>query len=123
NNLLRREAIVELGDWPRWFIALAAAAVETLAAFTLTPFAVAFSFLVLCLVSAAATAIAFQNLIALPIVEAVVAGFAAIVGTTVFRLFVTDRDKRLLRRNFEFYLAPAVIEKMVGSDHPPQLGG
>jgi adenylate cyclase len=123
NNLLRREAIFELGDGARWLLALAAAAVETLAAFTLTPIAVAFSFLLLCLVTVAATAIAFHNLIALPVVEVAIAGFAAIVATTVFRLFVTDKDKRLLRRNFEFYLAPAVIEKMASSNRPPALGG
>jgi adenylate cyclase len=123
NNLLRREAIVELSDWARWLFALAAAAIETLAALTLSPIAVAFSFLLLCIATAAATAIAFHNLIALPVVEVALAGFAAIVATTVFRLFVTDKDKRLLRRNFEFYLAPAVIEKMTSSNSPPALGG
>ena len=123
NNLMRREAIIELSDRARWPIALAAAAIEALAALTLTPLGVAVSFLALCLISAAATAIAFHNLVALPVVEVCVAGFAAIVATTVFRLTVTDKDKRLLRRNFEFYLAPAVIERMARSNKPPELGG
>jgi len=36
---------------------------------------------------------------------------------------VTDKDKRLLRRNFAFYLAPALIEKMLRSQTMPTLGG
>jgi adenylate cyclase len=123
NNLLRREAIIELSDRARWLFALAGAAIGALAAISFTPVGVAFSFLFLCLVSAAATAIAFQHLIALPLLEVIAAAFAAIVATTVFRLFVADKDKRLLRRTFEFYLAPAVIEKMVRSNKPPALGG
>jgi adenylate cyclase len=40
-----------------------------------------------------------------------------------FRLAVTDRDRRFLRKSFALYLAPAVIEKMMTSSKPPSLGG
>jgi adenylate cyclase len=123
NNLLGREAIIELSDGPRWLLALVAAAIGALAAITLSPVGVASVFLLVCLLSAAATAIAFHYLIALPYLELVAAAFAAIVTTTIFRLFVADKDKRLLRRTFEFYLAPAVIEKLASSNKPPALGG
>ena len=123
NNLLRSEAIAELGDGSRWLIALSGAAIESAATLTLAPAGVALSFLLLCAAAAAATAIAMQFLVAAPVVEVCLAGAIAIVGTTAFRLFVTDRDKRLLRRNFELYLAPAVVERMANADKPPQLGG
>ena len=42
---------------------------------------------------------------------------------TGFRLVVTDKDKRFLRKSFALYLAPAVIEKMLASSAPPALGG
>lgn len=123
NNLLRREAVVELSDRARWLIALGAAALGAAAASRLTPLGVALAYVILCFVSGVATAAAFHDLIALPLIEAALAGFLAIVATTGFRLFVTDKDKRLLRRTFEFYLPRSVIEKLIVSDRPPQLGG
>jgi adenylate cyclase len=36
---------------------------------------------------------------------------------------VTDRGQRLLRRSFALYLAPQVIERMLASNKPPDLGG
>ena len=123
NNLLRGEAIVELGDRPRWLIALAGAGIESAAALYFTPVGVALSFLLLCATAAAASAIALGVFVAAPLVEVCLAGLIAIVGTSAFRLFVTDRDKRRLRRNFELYLAPAVVERIANADKPPQLGG
>ncbi len=123
NNLMRREAITELGDAPRWLFAVAGAAVGSAAAMTLTPAAAAVSFLLLCAAAGAGGAIALYGLVALPVVEICLAGVVAMIGTTIFRLFVTDKDKRLLRHNFEFYLAPAVVERMANSVKPPQLGG
>ena len=123
NNLLRREALVELGDGPRWLIAFAGAAIEFAAALYLTPVGVGLSLLFICGAAAALAAIALHFLVAAPVVEVCLAGLTAIIGTTVFRLFVTDRDKRALRRNFELYLAPAVVERIANSDKPPQLGG
>jgi adenylate cyclase len=45
------------------------------------------------------------------------------VAAIGYRFVVTDKDKRFLRRSFGFYLAPSVIEKMVASNKPPELGG
>jgi adenylate cyclase len=123
NNLVRREAVTELGDGSRWLLALTGAAMGSAAALTLTPAGAAVSFLLLCAAAGAGAAIALFGLVALPVVEFCLAGTVAIVGTTIFRLFVTDKDKRLLRRNFEYYLAPAVVDRMASSDKPPHLGG
>ena len=121
NNLLRRDGIAELGDGPRWLVVLTVAVIASSAALTLTPGGVALSFLVLCAAAGAVAAIALHHLVASPVVEFCLAGFIAIVGTIIFRLFVTDKDKRLLRRNFEFYLAPALVERMASSASPRNL--
>ena len=44
----------------------------------------------------------------------------AIVG---YRLGVTDKGERLLRKSFALYLAPQVIERMLASKKLPVLGG
>ncbi len=101
NNLVRREAVTELGDGSRWLLALTGAAMGSAAALTLTPAGAAVSFLFLCAAAGAGAAIALFGLVALPVVEFSLAGAVAIVGTTIFRLFVTDKDKRLLLRNLK----------------------
>jgi adenylate cyclase len=123
NNLLRREPISELGPVWRWLVVTAGGAAATLAAFFLAPAEAALSVLVLTLAWTASATIFFNYAIGLPLVEPVVAGLMALVATTSLRLFVTDKDKRFIRRAFELYLAPGVIEKMVNATHPPALGG
>jgi adenylate cyclase len=123
NNLLRREAIRELEPVWRWLVIILGAAAATLAAFFLAPAQVTLSFLILSLVWTASATLAFRYAIGLPLVEPVVAGLMAIVATTSLRLFVTDKDKRFIRRAFELYLAPGVIERMINATRPPALGG
>jgi adenylate cyclase len=63
-----------------------------------------------------------QNLV-LPLLETLFAGFEALFVAIGFRLAVTDKNRRFLRKSFALYLAPAVIEKMVTSSKLPSLGG
>jgi adenylate cyclase len=53
----------------------------------------------------------------------VVAGLIALIAATGYRIVVTDKDKRLLRKSFALYLAPALIDKMVAANRQPMLGG
>jgi len=46
--------------------------------------------------------------------------FAAVLG---LRFNVTDKDKRLYKKSFEYYLEPAVIDDMIESGNLPALGG
>ena len=66
---------------------------------------------------------AFRHAFALPLVEPFFAGLLATVATIAYRFVVSDKDKRFLRRSFALYLAPAVVEKIVSSNKPPELGG
>jgi adenylate cyclase len=57
------------------------------------------------------------------------ATFPMIGGFTVFLLLagyqfiVADRDKRLIRRSFSHYVAPAVLQDIERKGHHPELGG
>lgn len=123
NNLLRREAVVELGRLPSGLITTAFAAFASFAAMLLAPATALLSYFILALFWAAGATAAFNKALALPLFEPVLAGGLALAATTGFRLVVTDKDKRFLRKSFALYLAPAVIEKMIASSTPPALGG
>ncbi len=123
NNLLRREAIAELAPFSGWLIAMAGGGLAAAATFALTPAGAALSYALLSLTWTLGAAFAFENEVAIPLFAPIVAGAIALVASTSFHLFVADKDKRFLRRAFELYLAPAVIEKMLNSSKPPDLGG
>jgi adenylate cyclase len=59
----------------------------------------------------------------LPLSEPFIAGAVSLAMMTAYRLVVTDRGQRLLRRGFALYLAPQVIDKMLASNKLPVLGG
>jgi adenylate cyclase len=123
NNLVRREAVTESSRLPTVLAAMAGAALAAFAALLLMPAEAAFSFFVLALLWTAGATAAFDRNLALPLLEPLLAGLITLVVTISFRLAVTDKDKRFLRRSFALYLAPAIIEKMVTSSKPPALGG
>jgi adenylate cyclase len=123
NNLLRREAVTEATRLPTVLAAMTGGALTAFAALQLTPAAAALSFSGLALLWTAGATIVFYKDMALPLFEPLLAGLITLVVTIGFRLAVTDKDKRLLRRSFALYLAPAIIEKMVASNKVPALGG
>jgi class 3 adenylate cyclase len=59
----------------------------------------------------------------IPLSESFIAGLLALLLMIAWRLVVTDRGQRLLRRSFALYLAPAVIDRMLASNRLPDLGG
>jgi adenylate cyclase len=81
------------------------------------------AFLVAAVVWTASAVWAFLYMVVLPLIDPVLAGIAAGATTIAYRFIVSDKDKRLLRKTFALYLAPAVIEKMMASHRPPELGG
>jgi adenylate cyclase len=123
NNLLRRNALVELGRTTTGLIAIAMAAVVALVALVLAPPLAFLSFLGLALAWTATAAIGLDHALALPLLQPLFAGIIALAAAIAFRLIVSDKDKRFLRRSFALYLAPAVIERMLASNKPPALGG
>jgi class 3 adenylate cyclase len=124
DNLLARDALVELDRLPGAILAIGFALLVAVAATLFAPVTAASIYLGMVVLWALGATIAFQRLLlALPLSEPFVAGAAALVVTIAYRLVVTDRGQRLLRRSFALYLAPQVIDKMLASNKLPVLGG
>lgn len=123
NNLLRRDAIAELGPITQSLIVIAFAAIAALTALALAPLAAALVFIVLVAAWTGVATSMFAQAIALPLVEPVSAGLAAMISTVGYRFILADREERFLRESFGLYLAPQVIERMLASNKLPELGG
>jgi adenylate cyclase len=123
NNLLLRDALVELGRWPTALIAIAFAVLVGIAARMLAPATATVAAFALAALWTWCAIFAFDRLVALPLSEPFLAGLAALIVIIAYRLVVSDRGQRLLRKSFALYLAPQVIDKMLSSNKLPELGG
>lgn len=123
HNLMARDAIVEPGRLPTTIIAIAFAALAALAARMLAPGGAAVVYVAMAAIWTCGAILAFTRSLALPLTEPFAAGLAAMAAIVAYRLVVTDKGERLLRKSFALYLAPQVIEKMLASNKLPVLGG
>ncbi|MBV8926611.1 MAG: adenylate/guanylate cyclase domain-containing protein [Bradyrhizobium sp.] len=123
NNLIGRDALIELGRLPTTLIAIGFALLAALAARMLAPVAAALVYLGLTAVWTGVATLAFSRTLVLPLSEPFAAGLVALVMIIAWRLVVTDRGQRLLRKSFALYLAPQVIDQMLASNRLPALGG
>lgn len=123
NNLIRRDAAIELG-WQAGFalaglIALVAAILGQL----LKPAAAASGLLALAVFYTGLATILFNHAWMLPLGEPLGAGTLAMAAMVGYRFAVSDRDRRLLQKSFAYYLAPEIIDRMLHARKLPQLGG
>lgn len=123
NNLIRGDWLRELPAGAVWALVLAIALAAALATLTLS------SAGALAAVAAGSviwaglgTWVLWHNWV-LPLFAPMLAAALTYALTLGYRFAVTDRDKRVLRRSFALYLAPAVVDQLVESDEPPALGG
>ncbi|WP_456640228.1 CHASE2 domain-containing protein [Bradyrhizobium sp. USDA 10063] len=123
NNLISRNAVVELGRLPTFLIAFVFAALAATAARLFKPLAAVLSVAAMSALGLAGATFAFTQALALPLVEPFAAGTAALAAMVGLRFAVTDRDRRLLQKSFALYLAPDVINRMLSSKKLPELGG
>lgn len=124
NNLIRGDALIEVGPIGRGTIAFAFAAVIAVATLTLPLFAAVPAYLAVAAAWTFGSVLAFTySPLALPLIEPLLAGVLGLGAATGFRFLVADKDRRFLRKSFALYLAPAVVEKMVAANKLPALGG
>jgi adenylate cyclase len=123
NNLIERNALTELGPGAAAAVAVGFSVVIAAAVLMLAPLAALATYAAAALGWTALALVAFRHAFVLPLFGPFLAGVGAAIVTIAYRFLVTDRDKRFLRRSFALYLAPAVIEKMLASKKPPELGG
>lgn len=123
HNLMAKDAVLEVGRFTLATIAMAFAVLASLAARMLTPGVAAVAFVGMVGVWTSFAILAFAQSLALPLSEPFLAGLFSMAAVMAYRLVVSDRGRRLLRRSFSLYLAPQVIDKMLASNRLPVLGG
>jgi adenylate cyclase len=123
NNLIARDGLIEFGRNPTIAMATGFALLTALAAWMLAPAAAAATYLGLVVLTALGATYAFSKAYVIPLSEPFIAGLIALLLMVAWRLVVTDRGQRLLRRSFALYLAPQVIDRMLASNKLPDLGG
>jgi len=123
DNLIARDAVVELGPLSTAMIAIVFAVLASLAARMLAPGTATLVYIGMAAVWTCWATFAFTRSLALPLSEPFLAGLASMVAIVAYRLVVTDKGERLLRKSFALYLAPEVIDKMLASKKLPVLGG
>ena len=123
DNLISRDAAIELGRLPVTIIAIAFAALAAIAARLFAPIGAALTYLAVTAIYVGGATAAFVQSLALPLSEPVLAGSAALAAMVGYRFVVAEHGERFLRKTFALYLAPQVIEKMLKSEKMPALGG
>jgi adenylate cyclase len=123
NNLINRDALVELGFASRLALTVALAALTAAVVLAVGPINAALVCLGLAAAWIAGAVFIFRHAVVVPLSEPLIAEFLTLATTIGYRFIVSDRDRRLLRQSFGFYLAPQVVEKLMASNKPPVLGG
>ncbi len=123
NNLLRHNAVTELGIAGRGAVTVAFAALAAVVALMLAPAYAVLAFLGMMAAGTAAAMVIFTQSLALPLVEPALAGVLALAATVGYRFVLSDKEKRFIRKSFAYYLAPQVIDRLIESNKPPELGG
>lgn len=123
NNLVHGDAVRELSRWQVALVAIGFALVSAFAARVLPPTGAALACLGLATLFTLLAVVAFNRSVALPLSEAFIAGFAALIAMIGYRYMVADREERFLKASFGLYLAPQVIDQMMASNKLPILGG
>jgi adenylate cyclase len=123
NNLLRRDAVSAFGRMGSALVSALLALCVASAALTFAPIGAAIASGAIGLGWIAIATVMFRSAFSLPLIEPLIAGLLALAATIAYRFMVADKDKRLLRKSFGLYLAPAIVEKMLASSRLPALGG
>jgi class 3 adenylate cyclase/CHASE2 domain-containing sensor protein len=123
NNLLRGDALRELAGPGNAFAVFGVALAAAAATLLLAPSAAAALVAVGLSAWAGAAAAAFDANLVLPLYPPMAAAVLAFVVLAGYRIAVTDKDKRYIRKVFSLYLAPSVIDEMIKSERLPTLGG
>lgn len=66
---------------------------------------------------------AFHFNLVLPLFDPLIAAGLSFAALLAYRYTVTDKDKRMIKQAFGYYLEPAVIDSMMKEGSQPELGG
>jgi class 3 adenylate cyclase/CHASE2 domain-containing sensor protein len=123
NDLLRGEALREPGRGNAIGVMGLLALVTVALALRLRPLRSMVAVTLLGVAWASATVVAAQLGLVLPLFTGLGAVAVAYSLVVAYRYMVADQQKTRIRRLFSLYLAPTLVNRMVESDHLPELGG
>jgi serine phosphatase RsbU (regulator of sigma subunit)/CHASE2 domain-containing sensor protein len=126
NNLLRGDALIELGRIGTGIASFALAALAVAAALVLGPAAAGLAFVGIAVTWIAAATVAFRDALALPLVEPLATALAALGATIGYRLVVSDRMMaaeiaRRRAREAELASAAAIQRAMLPDMQPDDV--
>ena len=113
NNLLRHNAVTELGAVGRGVMTVAVAMLAAVIALMMAPVYAVLAYLGVVAAGTVAATLIFTQSLALPLVEPALAGVLALAATIGYRFVLSDKEKRFIRKSFAYYLAPQVIDRMI----------
>jgi len=117
NFLERTSALLE----KLWLIPLVLAV--TLVSLFMSPTRAMLFSSILALIWLAISTTAFSQNYVIPLYNPILAAAIAFLSIIIFRYTVLDKDKRVLKKVFSYYLESAIIDKMVEQGQAPVLGG
>ena len=123
DNLLRGDGLKELGSSANLAFLLLLTLCGAAATMAMRPLAVAGWLVVGSVLWIGTATFAFAHDVVVPLAAPPLGAAFATAILLGYRFAVTDRDRRLLRSSFGFYLAPALVDRMLESDRQPELGG
>ncbi len=123
NNLLQRNLLRELSAGANWAIAVGLAGLAALLALLLAPWQTALGLAGAGLLWTGAAEAAFERGLVLPLFDPLVAAAATFAVVLGYRFVVSDKEKRMIRKAFAYYLPATVIDRMTARERMPSLGG
>ena len=123
NNLLRGEALGELGRGAVGLIVLGITAAVAAATMTLSFLSAGLVLLLGFLVWTGIATMGFAEAQVLPLLRPLASGAVAFAILLGYRFTVADKDKRYIRQAFSLYLPAPVVDRMVAEGRAPTLGG
>ena len=123
NNMLNANALKKISSLNGWLISIIFTLVVTIVSLALSPVIMSAGLLAAIFAWCGVTTYFFYGDLVLPLLDPILGAVVSFGIMLAYKFAVSDRDKRFLRKSFEFYLAPSVIDQMVDGDKPPSLGG
>ncbi|MGD8514001.1 MAG: adenylate/guanylate cyclase domain-containing protein [Granulosicoccaceae bacterium] len=123
NNLLEGNALGELNSFSYAALSLPLALLAALLTMNMTVLRSSATIGAAALIWIAIVLYAFHADLVLPLFDPLIASALCFAMLLAYRYTVTDKDKRLIKQAFGYYLEPAVIDDMMEGGSQPELGG
>jgi class 3 adenylate cyclase len=123
NNLINKNALIEFKKPAYALLTLPLVLLIAWLSLKLSAFRAVLALVVGSVIWGAIVLAGFHKGYVLPLFDPMAASAITFAMLLAFRYTVTDKDKRLIKQAFGYYLEPAVIDSMMEDGNQPELGG